>query len=199
MAARETEIKFAIADLAGLRERLLELGFREVTERTAESNTLYDFADGRLRARRELIRLRKYGERSLLTHKGAPLANALHKEREETEASVEDGEAMDAILRATGLAPTFVYEKFRSEWSDGAGQVVLDETPIGDFGEIEGEAEWIERTAAALRVRREEYITASYAALFEEWKARTGSGAREMTWAAVRGKATAEDAEDAEA
>ena len=28
--------------------------------------------------------------------------------------------------------------KIRYEWSDGKGHVVVDETPIGNFGEIEG-------------------------------------------------------------
>jgi len=45
---------------------------------------------------------------------------------------------MDLILRALGYAPSFRYEKFRAEWTDGKGQVVVDETPIGDFCEIEG-------------------------------------------------------------
>ena len=59
---------------------------------------------------------------------------------------------MDAILRALGFSPSFIYEKFRSEWSDGEGQVVLDHTPIGDIAEIEGKSRWIDRTARALGV-----------------------------------------------
>ena len=55
----------------------------------------------------------------------------------------------NAILRALGFAPTFRYEKFRAEWSDGKGHVVVDETPIGNFGEIEGPSRWIDRTAQA--------------------------------------------------
>ena len=47
---------------------------------------------------------------------------------------------MDLILRALGYAPSFRYEKFRAEWTDGKGQVVVDETPIGNFCEIEGPA-----------------------------------------------------------
>ena len=37
-------------------------------------------------------------------------------------------------------APVFVYEKFRAEWSDGQGHVVLDHTPIGDLGRDRGQA-----------------------------------------------------------
>ena len=60
---------------------------------------------------------------------------------------------MDAIAaRAWASRPAFVYEKFRSEWSDDEGKVVLDHTPIGDVAEIEGKSRWIDRTARALGI-----------------------------------------------
>ena len=93
---------------------------------------------------------------------------------------------MDAILCALGFVPTFRYEKFRAQWGDGTGQVVVDETPIGNFGEIEGPARWIDRTARKLGITPTQYITDSYAGLFFSWKRRTRSRAREMTFAAIR-------------
>ena len=82
--------------------------------------------------------------------------------------------------------PTFRYEKFRAEWSDGKGHVVVDETPIGSFGEIEGPARWIDQTAQLLGIGRDSYITQSYVELFFAWKRTTRSQAREMTFRAVR-------------
>src|SRR5208283_3693391 len=105
--------------------------------------------------------------------------------REELETSVGDGKQMDLILRALGYAPSFRYEKFRAEWTDGKGQVVVDETPIGNFCEIEGAPRWIDATAKKLGVSRADYITKNYATLFMEWKARTKSAAQEMTFKAV--------------
>ena len=93
---------------------------------------------------------------------------------------------MDAILRALGYGPSFRYEKFRAEWTDGKGIVVVDETPIGDFCEIEGAPRWIDATAKRLGVRREEYIMKNYATLFSDWKRETRSKATEMTFRAVR-------------
>ena len=93
---------------------------------------------------------------------------------------------MDVILRALGFLPSFRYEKFRAEWSDGTGHVVIDETPIGNLGEIEGSARWIDRTAKVLGISRSLYITESYAALFFSWKRKTHSPAKEMTFSAVR-------------
>jgi adenylate cyclase class 2 len=180
----EVEIKFLVADLEQLRGKLRASGFRERTPRTHEMNVLYDFPGRPLRGRGELVRLRKYGDTWKLTHKGPGRAGK-HKSRAETETKLADGEALERILAALGLGEVFRYEKYRSEWTDGEGEVVLDETPIGNVAEIEGAPEWIDRIAAKLGVAEGDYITASYAQLFEQWKARTGSHAEQMTFAAV--------------
>jgi adenylate cyclase class 2 len=93
---------------------------------------------------------------------------------------------MDRILQALGYSPSFRYEKFRAEWSDSKGHVVVDETPIGFFGEIEGPARWIDQTARALEIRPASYLTDTYLELFQAWKRRTRSSAKEMTFSAVR-------------
>jgi adenylate cyclase class 2 len=183
----EIEIKFRIANVRALNRRLRKAGFRLVTRRTHETNTLYDLPRQRLRKRGELIRLRKYGPEWLLTHKAKGNAGR-HKTRVETETKVADGAKMEAILRALGFAPTFRYEKFRAEWSDGTGHVVVDETPIGNFGEIEGPARWIDRTAQTLQVARSDYITTTYSQLFFEWKKQSGSPADEMTFSTIQSK-----------
>jgi adenylate cyclase, class 2 len=183
-AVKEVEIKFRVADLAGLNRRLRAAGFRRVTPPTHEMNTLYDVRGLALRKRGELLRLRKYGEAWVLTHK-AKGAVGRHKTRVETETRVTDGPRMDAILLALGFQPTFRYEKYRAEWSDGRGHVVVDETPIGDFGEIEGAPRWIDATAKALGIGPADYITETYAGLFFAWKRRMRSAAREMTFKAV--------------
>ena len=66
---REIEIKFRVTDLQALARKLREVGFRMVTPRTHEMNTLYDLPGDVLRARKELLRLRKYGSEWTLTHK----------------------------------------------------------------------------------------------------------------------------------
>jgi hypothetical protein len=63
--------------------------------------------------------------------------------------------------------------------------VVVDETPVGDFGEIEGPARWIDRTAKQLGISSKDYITLSYAELFAGWKRRTKNTAKEMTFKAI--------------
>jgi len=184
----EVEIKFEVRDKRALARSLRAVGFQQLTKRTHEFNTLYDLPGAVLRNRGELLRLRKYGNEWILTHKAKGKVGK-HKSREETETKLSDGKRMDAILRSLGFAPSFRYEKFRAEWKDGKGHVVIDEMPIGDLGEIEGPPRWIDQTAKKLGIRRESYVTKSYAELFFDWKAQTKSSAEEMTFAAVRSKA----------
>jgi adenylate cyclase, class 2 len=181
---KEIEIKFRVEDLRALTRRLRAAKFQLMTARTHEMNTLYDLPGTPLRKRGDLLRVRKYGSEWVLTHKAKGTVGR-HKTRVETETAVADGEKMDGILRALGFRPTFRYEKFRAEWSDGVGHVVVDETPIGNFGEIEGPARWIDRTAKALGILPEHYITDTYAGLFFAWKQRTRSRAKEMTFRGV--------------
>lgn len=182
---QEIEIKFRVADLRALARKLRAAGFHLVTRRTHEMNTLYDLPGEILRKRKELLRLRNYGSVWKLTHKSGGKVKR-HSSRVELETGIGDGKNMDAILRALGYSPSFRYEKFRAEWSDGKGQVVVDQTPIGNFCEIEGSPRWIDATANKLGVDREDYITKNYATLFAEWKLETSSPTREMTFDSVK-------------
>jgi len=186
---QEIEIKFRVTDLRTLARKLRAARFRLVTPRTHEMNTLYDLPGEVLRKRKELLRLRKYGSAWTLTHKSGT-KQGKHSSRVELETAVTDGKKMDAILRALGYAPSFRYEKFRAEWVDkktpgGKGQVVVDETPIGNFCEIEGLPRWIDATAKKLGVNAADYITKNYATLFADWKQETKSPATEMTFRAI--------------
>lgn len=186
-ASEEVEIKFRVPDLAALTAKLQQLGFEEVTSRTHEMNVLFDLPGQPLRAKGEILRLRKYGDSWTLTHKARRgRQDGPHKSRIETETRVADGEKMEAILRALNFAPCFRYEKYRSEWKGSQGHVVLDETPIGNFAEIEGPTEWIDSVAGDLGILHRDYIKETYAGLFFDWKRKTGSPATEMTFAAVK-------------
>jgi adenylate cyclase class 2 len=177
----EVEIKFEISDRLALEEKLRTHNFHEKTPSTHEMNTLYDYPQLELRKRGELLRIREFGGKWKVTHKAKGNAGK-HKSRAETETSVGDGGKLEAVFGSLGLNPVFQYEKFRSEWTDGKGDVVLDHTPVGDFGEIEGEPDWIDAVAKLLGIGENQYITASYAELFQAYKRRTGSAAANMTF-----------------
>lgn len=183
---REVEIKFKVTDIEDLAGRLRRLGLEQITPRTHEMNTLFDQPGRPLAKRGDLFRLRKYGETWLLTHKSkVPESHGPHKTRIETETRVENGEKMQEILIAIGFEPSLRYEKFRSEWQGEKGHVVIDETPIGNFGEIEGPPEWIDEMARDLEIHPEQYITEPYPGLFARWKRESGSDVGEMTFKAI--------------
>ena len=94
-----------------------------------------------------------------------------YKVREEREVRASDERAIAEILGALGLTPRFRYEKYRSTYRlPGIAHVVveLDETPIGDFLELEGRREGIDRAASRLGFGRADYIIQSYGALYAE-------------------------------
>ncbi len=188
MVAVETEIKLQVDDVAGFTSRLQAAGFRLVTPRSFESNVLYDTPDRQMRARTEILRIRNYAGRCIVTHKRLPdsgVGEDRHKHRIETETEVSDGDALAAVFLSLGLVTAFRYEKWRTEWTDGEGHCVVDETPIGNYSELEGSAEWIDRAAALLDIVPAQYITLSYGRLFDLWRQQHNSTAEDLTFAAV--------------
>ena len=128
-----------------------------------------------------------------------------YKIRIETETRVDDGPSLAAIFEQLGYVPVFRYEKFRTEWSqinstiegplftDPAAYVevlttgprshlVIDETPIGDYAELEGPPAWIDETLVKLSVDPATCLTESYGRLFLAWKERMGSPAENLTF-----------------
>ncbi len=188
MQAMETEIKIRIADRESLEQNLPRLGFRQVTPRTFERNTLYDTPDRRLRSARRILRIREYGGKWVVTHKSVPDDESpaeRHKRRMETESTVEDGEAIGTIFESLGFYPVFVYEKWRTEWKDRKGHCVLDETPLGLYAELEGPSDWIDAIASQLHIDESQFVKLSYGRIFEAWREQSKSDVRNLTFAEV--------------
>ncbi len=164
---KENEIKVPVPDLPALLARLQELGFRVLHPRVLESNVIYDTPDATLRARGELIRIRQAGDASIFTYKG-PATVTRHKEREELELTVGDPDQLGTILQRLGFVPRFRYEKLRTEWAipNDAGILMVDETPIGVYMELEGPPDWIDRIAPQLGYSVSDYLNLSYARLY---------------------------------
>src|SRR5215216_6387599 len=162
----EREIKLPIDSLQMMRRLLAQLGYSITTPRVFERNTIFDTPDSRLRQSKHMLRLRQAGPRNTIAFKGPPIEGK-HKIRPEMESDFTDLAAMGEILHALGFAPAFRYEKYRTEYRKPGqpGSVMLDETPIGNFLELEGPSRWIDRTATELGYSAAEYITDSYGGL----------------------------------
>ena len=199
MQNSEIELKFPVIDPEALQARLPQLGFHLETPRTFEHNTLYDTTARDLRALRQVLRIRQYGGICTVTHKRQPdeeagesMDTTRYKIRIETETTVAECEAMAEIFKQLGYLPVFEYEKYRSEWSHSAEEgsavmahLVIDETAIGNYAELEGPTAWIDRTLAELQIDSAVCSTDSYGKLFLDWKQRTGSAAENLTFAEI--------------
>ena len=175
MRTRETEVKLPVASLAATRRRLLELGLSPVHRRALEDNFLFDTPDRTLRQVRSILRLRHYAGKWIVTFKGTPAPDVFYKSRLELESEVQNAGAMRSIFQALGFKPVFRYQKYRTHYAPNhAGtrsarfEVALDETTIGNYLEIEGSRTAIDRVARKLGYSRENYVTASYGALYLE-------------------------------
>ena len=172
----EREIKLRVDDLAALGAKLLKLGWTIEGGPYPESNTLYDTPDLTLKKQGKLLRVRTVPGKTVLTVKGPSLDAGLHKAREEHEVELAAAADLAPILETIGLAPAWRYDKRRTRYIKAGepGVVEVDETPIGNIVELEGEAAWIDRMAAALGYGAGEYITASYRELFVEARGNDG-------------------------
>ncbi len=129
------------------------------------------------------------GNRVIVTYKGPSEAataagralNRRYKVREELEVAVADPGKLAQIFEALGLRGWFRYEKHRTSfelprtlgWASGL-HLVLDETPLGHFLELEGPSEAIDRAAQLLGYGPPDYITKSYLALYLDQCRRQG-------------------------
>ena len=152
--------------------------------RAFEQNLVLDNVRGSLKSKGLLLRIRTRGERdtikgALCTFKGpAKETPTHHKKRVEREFFVSNAGECLAVFAGIGYHPAFRYEKYRTVYARRArkgqkgkqGHVTLDETPIGVFMELEGPAQWIDRTAKELGFSRADYITMSYSRLWDRWR-----------------------------
>lgn len=139
----EIEVKLACDDLG----RLTRAGFvlRAHKPRHFEDNWLLDDADRTLFKQGAALRVRAVGGRGWVTYKGVAqeTAASLLKVREEIESEVGDPEKLIALFERLGYHRAFRYQKYRTTYTiglDGASlEVAYDETPMGNFIEIEGD------------------------------------------------------------
>jgi adenylate cyclase class 2 len=180
----EIEVKIAVASAARMRAILRSAKFSVVNPRVFEQNLVLDNARGSIKATGLLLRVRTTGRRggvqtALCTFKGpAKETPTHHKQRVEREFSASNADECLAVFAGIGFHPAFRYEKYRTVFARRArkgekgkqGLVTIDETPIGVFVELEGPALWIDRAAKELGFSRNDYITMSYARLWERWR-----------------------------
>lgn len=191
MSGNEIEVKLKIADMDLARASLRAAGAKLWKTRFFEDNFLLDDPSHTLRDQRKLLRVRivksdshAETETAILTYKGVPEIVEGVKKREEIECSFQSSKELLEILKRLGYAIIFRYQKFRAlhQIPKMPVTICLDETPIGDYFEIEGELEAIHKCAQMLGYTQEDYVADSYASLYFRWCQEKGQLPTEMVF-----------------
>jgi adenylate cyclase, class 2 len=179
----EQEMKIPVASLADVRRRVVARGGTLLDPFELEDNWVFDDAGGSLAAAGRLLRLRRFGRRSTLTLKGAAHFSAGVKSRSEMETEVGNGEQALAILTALGFSPIRRYQKRRETFSLDRVLVSLDETPMGSFVELEGQAERLPAVALALDLDPHAAALGTYLDLWAAYRAAHPGTPQDMIFA----------------
>ena len=178
---QEIEAKFPIGDKAQLRERILALGAELRIDEVYELNYILDRDAAPLQDSYQRLRLRLQGSVATLTYKRSLKKIEGVAFREEVETEVSDFENTRLILARLGYTTRFIYEKYRSVFQAGDCVLMLDETPIGTYLEIEGDSnDQIFAMAERLGLDSGAAIDSGYYQLFLNWKAAVGVDDRDM-------------------
>jgi len=164
----EAEIKLACDDLKRLRDAGFELKISE--PRHFEDNWLLDTTDKALLTQGEALRIRFARGRGWITFKGAVRnADSVVKVREEIEVETTAPERTIELLARLGFQRSFRYQKYRTVYRlavDGKNlTVVFDETPMGNFIEIEGNEDTVTCVFEAAGFSASDIVRESYPGL----------------------------------
>jgi adenylate cyclase class 2 len=135
----EVEVKVPAA-LEAVRERLeaLDADPRGTVEQT---DTYFDHPARSFAETDEALRVRREGDRSMLTYKG-PKVDAASKTRRELETAIEVPQAVEGILQAMDFEPVAEVRKTRARYALDGYTVTLDAVDgVGEFVEVEAAGE----------------------------------------------------------
>lgn len=166
MAPLEIEVKFYVADSAGLRRQIIATGAAG-RGRIFETNVRFDDDRQSLFKAQSLLRLRQ-DERATLTYKSRPTErDDQFKIHRELEVQISDFSVMEQIIESIGFQRQQIYEKWRETFILDNTHLCLDSMPFGDFLELEGSKDDIIRTAAHLGLAWHQRILCNYLELFD--------------------------------
>ncbi len=178
----ESELKIPVAGLDEIRRRLVAAEAVQLTAAEHEVNILFDTTAGRLATSGQALRVRRVGERHILTFKGPARFDGAVKQRREIEIEISSSERIAELLHVLGYIPSMRYEKYRESWRLGEVRVDLDHTPMGDFVELEGPADSLAASARGLGLDPTLAVAKSYVSLWRDHRRRHPGLGRDMVF-----------------
>ena len=162
----EIEVKFYLADIEGMRNKILKLGAKS-KGRLFETNIRYEDKNNSLIKKKSLLRLRQDEKTTFTLKSSPPVKSKDYKIVNELEVEVSDFATMDQILKTLGFHPEQKYEKWRETFILDQTLFCLDNMPYGDFLEIEGQEKDIRYYASKFGLNWQKRIIFNYLAIFE--------------------------------
>ncbi|MBI4454460.1 MAG: class IV adenylate cyclase [Acidobacteria bacterium] len=187
----EVEIKLQVGDLKEFLERLGGLRPRRVAERKSQDDFILDLPQMRFKEKGSLLRVRNEGGRGFVTFKGPARVNKNFKVREELETECDPVQMLE-LFQKLGYQISFRYQKYRTIYQvrvatrrKGRPQpisVMIDETPIGNYVELEGNPQGVSRVAGSLGFKKKDFIRESYHSLFLSFCKKNRCSLRDMVF-----------------
>ena len=146
---KETELKILEINVKDIRKKLLSHGATK-TETVNIHALHFDYPDLRLKKNKELLRLRKVGERTELCFKSKSKAGKF-RNADEIQSEVDDFESTTELFQRLGFIIRSETKKTRESYQNGKVHFEIDTLPnIPPLLEIEGPSEeeiqkWVEK------------------------------------------------------
>jgi len=158
----ETETKFLLSNPMKVETQLLNASAKLIQPKTHEINYRLDSQDLRFRSENKVLRLRKDSS-SWLTFKEPGSYQDGICVREELEIPVGDIQTAIKLFEAIGFHIEQIYEKYRTIYLLNDVYVMIDELPIGNYVELEGNnPDQIKETAKFLGLSWDRHIPMGY-------------------------------------
>lgn len=164
---KETELKILNIHKQEIIKQIESLGAKNIGEFFIIEEH-FDFEDGRIKKRDELLRIRTINEKAELCYKKKIVEDTEFKVREEIETEIENIESLKKIFSELGLSPFVHREKKRTSFSFNSVRIEIDEYPsIPPYIEIEGSEEDIRDTLKKLNISMEQTTSMSATAVLK--------------------------------
>jgi predicted adenylyl cyclase CyaB len=131
---KEIEVKIIEIDRKKVEDDLATLSATKTFDGNVET-LFFDFQDNTITRAKNLLRLRRIGDKTDLTFKGFVQSQSA-KVRHEYEVSISDFETMRLILKSIGLISTWRIEKHRTSYVLSGGVHVDIDKYSGNFSHI---------------------------------------------------------------
>jgi adenylate cyclase, class 2 len=187
-SGHEIEVKIRSEGVAWLEKAGIQLEVE--LPRHFEDNILYDTSDHALSRKLSILRVRAAQGAGVLTYKewnDQFSSESQFKKRIEIETPVEDPAILRSIFEKIGLQKFFRYQKYRTVYratvpGGESLHVMLDETAIGNFIELEGTEAAIASAVKVLGITKADYILESYLSLQQENCSKQGRSLEDLLY-----------------